>query len=105
MRNHKCSKDIVRLLSKLGYTGELNYSAVAGWLFVMDIYIMPLPKPRYRWEVGVVYLGESLEHDEGLDMTVLVGSFMSLLDAIKAGVEYVVKRLDEVRQESETKVN
>ena len=98
-KDFNCCKKVRDQLSKLGYDGELNYPAVAQWLMdEHDYYIMPMPQPYWRWEVGVVILGKPNKQDLKLNRCSIKESVRSLDAAVRAGVEFVVNSLDNARK-------
>ena len=96
-----CVKKVRDQLSKLGYEGEMNYPAVSRWLLDKHYYVMPMPMPYYRWEVGVVILGKPNKQDLKLNRCSVGDHYHSVDAALRAGVEFVVKSLDHARKVSE----
>ena len=93
-----CTKKVRSQLSKLYYDGEMNYPAVSKWLLNKGYYVMPIPMPYYRWEVGIVILGKPNTQDYKLNRCSIGDHFTSLDAALRAGVESVVASLDNARR-------
>ena len=101
-KDFNCTKRISDMLVKLGYKGELNYPAVSQWLMdEHDFYVMPIPQPYYKWEVGVVILGKPNKHDLKMNRCSVKESMRTVDAAVRCGVEFGVKSLDNARKVSE----
>lgn len=101
-KDFKCTKKVRDMLSVLGYDGEYNYPDVADWLRdIYDMYVMPMPKPYYRWNVWIVILGQPNTHDGMLGNVDVELSVQTIESAIRCGVEFVVKHLYDAHKKVE----
>ena len=93
--NYRCNKKICDMLARLGYVGDTTYPAVSRWIMTQGLYIMPIPRPYWKWSVGIVTLGLPRDNEESLDLVVVEDTVRTVDDAIRIGVDFVVSTLDE----------
>ena len=85
------------------YPGELTYESVHRWLmFFKKYYVMPFPRPYYKWEVMVIILGKPNTQDGKLNMVFLDGKYNSYDEALIGGVEQVLLTLVEAKKDADS---
>lgn len=101
--NKITKKKVKGWLDAIGYIGEMTYEDVRRWLMgIKGYYVMPFPRPYYKWEVMVVILGKPNTQDGKLNMAFLDGKYNSYDEALIGGVEQVLLTLVEAKKEADS---